>query len=503
MGIFSNFWNWLKDRDNREIVGLLVIVIFGVIGGGWYLYLHLSKPPVSESKPTSSGIQFGDIKAERDVKINITQQQTSKDLLCKMDELQAELRRSSPEQRASLERDLAVITKKFENLQQAYEEQKAKRAEAYKALTDFKRDFGPEQVRQAQKALAQGNTETAETLLHKALEMSTSQAAEAAYLLGVLAESRIDYRNAEEYYAKAVQLQPDNPLYLNALGNLQRTLGNYQEAQQHLEKSLHIREKSLGPDHPDVANSLNNLAELYRKQGKFDKANPLFQRALKIREKTLGPDHPSVANSLNNLAELYRNQGKYEKAEPLFRQALKINEQALGPEHPDVANSLNNLAVLFRDQGKFDKAEPLFQRALKIREKGLGPDHPSVANSLNNLAELYWDQGNYGKAEPLLHRALKIYEKALGPDHPTLAIKLNNLAKLNYLQRKYTKAEPIFQNAIKIFEKSSPIYLCHSCFAKCLENYAALLRKMERDTEAVPLEARAQAIREKGAGKSQ
>jgi Tetratricopeptide repeat len=33
--------------------------------------------------------------------------------------------------------------------------------------------------------------------------------------------------------------------------------------------SLAIREKTLGPDHPDVATSLNNLAWLYREQGYF------------------------------------------------------------------------------------------------------------------------------------------------------------------------------------------------------------------------------------------
>jgi hypothetical protein len=40
----------------------------------------------------------------------------------------------------------------------------------------------------------------------------------------------------------------------------------------------------------------------------------LYQRSLAIREKALGPDHPDTALSLNNLAELYRNQGRYEEA---------------------------------------------------------------------------------------------------------------------------------------------------------------------------------------------
>jgi kinesin light chain len=38
-------------------------------------------------------------------------------------------------------------------------------------------------------------------------------------------------------------------------------------------------------------------------------ALPLCQRALAIREKVLGPDHPDVAKQLNNLALLCQNQG--------------------------------------------------------------------------------------------------------------------------------------------------------------------------------------------------
>ena len=49
----------------------------------------------------------------------------------------------------------------------------------------------------------------------------------------------------------------------------------------------------------------------------YDDAEPLHKRALEIREKALGPVHPDVASSLNNLASLYKDQGKYEDAEPL------------------------------------------------------------------------------------------------------------------------------------------------------------------------------------------
>jgi Tetratricopeptide repeat len=53
-----------------------------------------------------------------------------------------------------------------------------------------------------------------------------------------------------------------------------------------------------------------------------------------LKEKALGPDHPDVATSLNNLALLYHVQGLHEQAEPLYNRSLAIMEKALGPEHP-------------------------------------------------------------------------------------------------------------------------------------------------------------------------
>jgi len=67
----------------------------------------------------------------------------------------------------------------------------------------------------------------------------------------------------------------------------------------------------------------------------YTDAEPLLQRALAIREKALGPGHPDVATSLDNLAELYRAQGAYERALPLYERALAIWEKALGPRSPE------------------------------------------------------------------------------------------------------------------------------------------------------------------------
>jgi tetratricopeptide (TPR) repeat protein len=218
--------------------------------------------------------------------------------------------------------------------------------------------------------------------------------------------------------------------------------GRYNEGVLLAERALGIRERVLGPDHLDVAESLNNLAALYRRSTDFARAEALYQRSLAIREKALGPEHPDVALVLNNLASLYQDRGNYAPAAPLFQRALTIFEKALGPEHPDVATLLNNLAGLYRDTGDYARGEPLFKRALAIFEKALGPEHPDVALTLDNLANLYLDTREYARAKPLSQRALAIREKALGQDHPDVAGSLNNLANLYQVTGDFSLAEP-------------------------------------------------------------
>ena len=162
--------------------------------------------------------------------------------------------------------------------------------------------------------------------------------------------------------------------------------------------------------------------------GAYAAAGPLLERALAIREKALGPEHPDTAMGLNNFAELLQGQGKLAEARPLYERALAIDEKALGPEHPDTAMGLNNLAAVLQNQGKFPEARPLLERALAIREKALGPEHPDTAQSLNNLAVLRMASGNIIGARLLMQRAIAISAKALGPKHPTTVALRKNLA---------------------------------------------------------------------------
>ncbi len=75
---------------------------------------------------------------------------------------------------------------------------------------------------------------------------------------------------------------------------------------------------------PVYSTNLNKLAQLYSTLGKYAEAEPLFRRSLAIRENSLGPKHPDVAQSLENYAILLRETGRPKKAAEMEARAKAI-----------------------------------------------------------------------------------------------------------------------------------------------------------------------------------
>ncbi|MGC8645901.1 MAG: tetratricopeptide repeat protein, partial [Thermoplasmata archaeon] len=140
-----------------------------------------------------------------------------------------------------------------------------------------------------------------------------------------------------------------------------------------------------------------NLAELYRKQGKYPEAETLYKEALEIRIRSLGSNHPDVANTKNNLALLYYNQGRYSEAETLYKEALEILIKSFGEIHPDFANTMKNLAALYVKQGRYSEAETLYKEALEIYKTLNEKSHlyEREIESIQNLID--WIKRNHEK----------------------------------------------------------------------------------------------------------
>jgi Protein of unknown function (DUF2914)/Tetratricopeptide repeat len=104
--------------------------------------------------------------------------------------------------------------------------------------------------------------------------------------------------------------------------------GDHVSAEQLLREVAILQEASLGPLHPDLANTLNNLGIVSEIIGKPDEAERFFRRAFAIATAVLEPDHPFVATSRKNLEDFCEARGvPLEPPAPPAAVAVERDEQ--------------------------------------------------------------------------------------------------------------------------------------------------------------------------------
>ena len=112
--------------------------------------------------------------------------------------------------------------------------------------------------------------------------------------------------------------------------------------------------------------ALLEAAEKAAGAGDYASAETLLRDAARAQEASLGPLHPDLANTLNNLGVVCEITGKAADAEQYFRRALTIATTALDPEHPFVITSRTNLREFCEARGiPLDVAKPAPEEAVK------------------------------------------------------------------------------------------------------------------------------------------
>lgn len=99
--------------------------------------------------------------------------------------------------------------------------------------------------------------------------------------------------------------QPD-PRDLLEMAEQAAIKGDFSSADQLLRSAARIQEATLGPLHPDLANTLNNLAIVAEKTSRLGDAETFYRRAATIAAASLPPDDPMVAESRRNLEDFCR-----------------------------------------------------------------------------------------------------------------------------------------------------------------------------------------------------
>jgi hypothetical protein len=137
--------------------------------------------------------------------------------------------------------------------------------------------------------------------------------------------------------------------------------GNYSSAEELLREAAALQEQTLGPHHPDLANTLNNLGVVCEMTDNPIDAEHYFRRAHTIATATLAPDHPFVVTSSKNLHDFCAARGRPVELRPSPpqiaawleappRRAAPPRESSPPAETPDVTpiprkNSLRPLAL--------------------------------------------------------------------------------------------------------------------------------------------------------------
>jgi Protein of unknown function (DUF2914)/Tetratricopeptide repeat len=175
---------------------------------------------------------------------------------------------------------------------------------------------------------------------------------------------------------------------------------NYKAAETLLREAARLQEASLGPRHPDLANTLNNLGIVCEMTDKPDDAEQYFRRAVSIARTSLPPDHPFVATSQQNLRDFCEARGK------------KVDTPAPMPEVPKPAQQRSKPAQDLPKPAQElpNPAQKLLMPAPEIRKPA--QDLPKPAQEVTAANDAEPEEAPQLSSERLFYR---VALGALGP----------------------------------------------------------------------------------------
>ena len=81
---------------------------------------------------------------------------------------------------------------------------------------------------------------------------------------------------------------------LHGLALSYNCVGRSQEAEELLRKTLEMKKRILGEEHPDTFETMHGLAVCYNSLEQFEMADALFHKTLEMRARVLGDGHPDT-----------------------------------------------------------------------------------------------------------------------------------------------------------------------------------------------------------------
>ena len=155
-------------------------------------------------------------------------------------------------------------------------------------------------------------------------------------------------------------------------------------------------------DQPAVEAALRqSIGDLYLGLGQYAKAELMFRRTLDLRTRLFGSEHPDVPGSLYALA-IARDRQHTNDAEAvaLLRAAVAVQKKLRGNEDLYVAHYRLELAEVLQKQRKYGEAAAVYHEAIAVARRSALNDLRRLEVRLFDTADLLYRQGSYAQAEP-------------------------------------------------------------------------------------------------------
>ncbi len=236
------------------------------------------------------------------------------------------------------------------------------------------------------------------------------------------------------------------------LGDIYRSLGDYEKSIMLLEQSLYIYEKN-DPNSLGFARALLYLGNTYRQKGYYDKAKACLIPGLAIYKKWFkNLSSKGLADTLIYLGLMYRDLGEYQKAKDALKEGLNIhknyNKNPLGSAWPSAY-----LASSCIELGEYQKAKSLLEGTLLIFNKTYGEDSLHAAWVLAYLGGVNKELGNYKEAKSLLEKGRLIYETNKSEIYVYFKVLLTYLGRVYSALDDSKKAQEALEKSLVLLEK--------------------------------------------------
>lgn len=241
------------------------------------------------------------------------------------------------------------------------------------------------------------------TLVLQASEGSWPSALKDQHFASFVASILMDNWKAEDFeFEEAAEL-------LSQAGFLLTKMEQHREADRFLERAIAIREKLLGADHLDLAQTLSNFANNLADWGRNKDALNYYKRALEIRQQKQHQDHAAIAQIHNDYGIAYFNLGNYDDAEKHYLEALRIWKKE--GDRNLIGSAYFNLAMIYRNRtSQQEKAHDHFRKAYE------NVSNPHMrAHACRNFGEFLSRQARNDEALPVLREGYKNAKQAFGP----------------------------------------------------------------------------------------